>query len=313
MNRKFIIFAPPYDELIGGSIALHKLCSVLNELGFESYVTPYRESYVVDQHTWHRYIWRFIKWRIRDHIRSFNTNPNFLTPIFKGVGVTDDFIAIYPEIVFGNPLGAKHVVRWFLHQPGFHNQRIYFGKNELYFKFNSSIRDFHFEGSTTSSTELKVIDYPLHYYNLTNTAVDRTGTAYCLRKGQGKRIQHDLSDSILIDGKNHDEVARIFKRVKRFISYDPLTAYSVLAVMCGCESVVIPDDNVTEDEWCPNHSDRWGIAYGWNNLADANRTAPRVRAYVWAEHERIRSSVLKAVTEMQAYFPSGHPIAQRIK
>ncbi len=43
MNKidKFIIFAPTYDENIGGVILLHKLCHLLNANGIKSFLFPF--------------------------------------------------------------------------------------------------------------------------------------------------------------------------------------------------------------------------------------------------------------------------------
>lgn len=179
---------------------------------------------------------------------------------------------------------------------------IFYGKNELYFKFNSAIEDFHFHGSVTSSNELKVIHYPLEHYNLEGVASERVGAAYCLRKGRNKKIVHDVTDSILIDGKSHAEVACIFKKVKIFISYDTYTAYSIFAVLCGCQSVVIPDEGVSIDEWYPNESDRFGIAYGFQNIEEASKTACLVREHVQREEGKVKDNVAIFAEEAIRYF-----------
>jgi hypothetical protein len=302
MDKKFLIFTPSYNENSGGIVVLHKLCHVLNELGYESYLKPYSYSYEVKKGNWKLFIWRLLKWSLLASIRCFKTNPAFNTPVLKDDTVDDDWIVIYPEVVFGNPLNAKNVVRWLLHQPGFHEGHFFYGKNELYFKFNSAIDDFHFHGSVTSSNELKVIHYPLEHYNFDGVAPERVGTAYCLRKGRNKKIVHDVTDSILIDGKSHAEVARIFKKVKRFISYDTYTAYSIFAVLCGCQSVVIPDDGVSIDEWYPNETDRYGIAYGFQNIEEASKTACLVREHVRREEGKVKANVAGFAEEAIRYF-----------
>ncbi|AXS80363.1 hypothetical protein HYN24_10225 [Dechloromonas sp. HYN0024] len=80
----------------------------------------------------------------------------------------------------------------------------------------------------------------------------------------------------MIDGKSHAEVAAIFKRVKTFISYDTYTAYSSFAVLCGAASVVIPDHGVDKYAWYPDPADRYGVAYGFEDIEWALETAPRV-------------------------------------
>src|SRR5690606_7573161 len=131
---------------------------------------------------------------------------------------------------------------------------------------------------------LKVIHYPLEHYHTTNVSGTRRGTAVCIRKGKGKTFQHDERDAIVIDGKSHEEVAQILNKVSVFVSYDTYTAYSLFAVLCGCDSVVIPDPGVDEASWYPNPTDRDGIAYGFENIEAARASAPRVLPRILAEH-----------------------------
>ena len=82
---KFVIWTWDYNKHVGGVRVLHKLCDTLNSLGQEAYVT------------------------------CEITNPEFDTPKID-VGDIDfeNTVVIYPECIYDNPLGAKHVVRWLL-------------------------------------------------------------------------------------------------------------------------------------------------------------------------------------------------------
>jgi len=71
---------------------------------------------------------------------------------------------------------------------------------------------------------------------------------------------------------SHKEISKIFKKVKTFISYDPYTAYSNFAALCGAESVVIPDDNVKIDQWYSDEENRYGLAYGFENINESLKT-----------------------------------------
>lgn len=295
--NKILIFSPSYNENSGGIIALHKLCQIINQLGREAYLFPAFSTYEINRNTSLSDLKMIFKSEIKSLLK-FKTNPAFYTPVIykkKHLGDLNDWIVIYPEIVFGNPLNSKNVVRWLLHNPGFHTKKIFYGENETYFKFNSAIRDFQYPGSTLSRHELKVIHYPLEHYNLDGASAHREGTAYCLRKGKNKKIQHDLKGSILIDGKSHAEVSRIFKKVKTFISYDTYTAYSFFAVLCGCESIVIPDEGVSEESWYPNPRDRYGLAYGFENLEKAKETSHLIFDHVISEENKSTDCVKKFI------------------
>jgi hypothetical protein len=305
MKKKYVIFAPQFDEIRGGAIALHKLCHLINSHNREAFIFPLFENFELNQLNFKSVLLQFIRRTIRWKIKPFRTNPSFQTPVIRSLaslGPIKDVVVIYPEVTFGNPIGAFNVVRWLLHNPGFLKNKVYYGANELHFKINSHISDFSFPGATLSALELRVTHFPLDLYRPSEINTERKGSAYCLRKGRHKDIQHDLSDSILIDGKSHAEVSKIFKQVKTFISYDTYTAYSRLAALSGCDSIVIPDQGVTLEKWHPNPDERNGIAYGFDQLEHARTT----RHLVVDKFNRIERNsgeiAVKFIQEVEGFF-----------
>ena len=278
MKFKYIIYAPPYDENGGGAIALHRLCHLINDCGGEAYLHPFIPSYEL-----HHYnaaeIGLYAK-AIYDagNLANYRINDKFKTPVLRPQDSSapgKDCIVVYPEIAFGNPLRAQNVVRWLLHNPGHHTGKIYYGPGEIYYRYaDFCIQDFRYPGSETADLILRVQYIPIDLYREQpdESGRERTGTAYCLRKGRGRAPIHDLTDSILIDGKPHAEIASIFKSAKQFISYDPYTHYSYFAALAGCDSVVAPMDDTTKEQWKPNVADRYGLAYGFDDLEFARAT-----------------------------------------
>lgn len=303
--QKFIIFSPSYNEKSGGIVVLHKLCHLLNELGHDAKLFPHREQFVIDKTNFFKIFKVFFKFEIKSLFRGYKTNSSLNTPVItrKQLPIIDDeTVVVYSELVLGNPLNAKNVVRWLLHQPGFHTGQVMYNPGELLFKFNSAIDDFEYPGSRTSVCELKVIHYPLEHYNLKHIPDKKEGIAYCIRKGKNKPIVHDLSNSTLVDDLSHKDVANVFKKSKTFISYDTYTAYSIFAVLCGCESVVIPDENVTEEEWYPKETDRYGIAYGFDNITKSKLTAHLVKEHITIEEQKSLINVKNCVREINQFF-----------
>ncbi|MCA5921280.1 WavQ [Pectobacterium brasiliense] len=299
---KIIIVSPEYTDSSGGVILLHKLCHILNEIGVSAFMYPMLEkasSSRIDSIKFH------IK-RLKFLYKKYKTHKNFNSPLIRYISKRhlEKCIVIYPEVVSGNPLKARNVVRWFLHQPGFHTKEINYSSDELYFKIHSGISDFHYPGSYLSKNEMKVIHYPLDIYNLNNLPKERDiPSCHMIRKGNPKKPVHS-KDSILLDGLTHQETAEVFKRSKEFICYDDYTAYSIFAILCGCQSIVIPEDNKSIDEWFPNIEERYGISYGLTKEQKqwASETKEKVLERIEAEHRNSENSVKICVREMLDFF-----------
>lgn len=111
-QRPYYVMAPDYLRQSAGTRAMHLLCHLLNRSGEEAYIVA----------------------RV--------TDPGLHTPLLtpeieirhKQAGARP--IAIYPEIVFGNPLGASSVARFILNHPGLINGPKTFPESELLFFYN---------------------------------------------------------------------------------------------------------------------------------------------------------------------------------
>ena len=275
---EFIVMAPPYDDRSGGSIVLHHLCHLINEGGGKSALVPLVKNRLVSSlgrpinlADCLSMLWASLKGRRK---RSFKLNPNLNTPVLYDVShiaKRHNVVVVYPEIIAGNPLNARHVARWLLHEPGFHTGNIFFCRGEVQFAFSDRFSPVRAAGLEIAPFLLDIFVVPWVTYKAEPHQL-RKGTAYAIRKGKGKAMVHDLANSTLIDGLAPAKVGQVFSRVETFISYDPHTMYSAFAVMAGCESVVIPDPGIPEEVWCPNEVGRAGIAYGFVDLERARGT-----------------------------------------
>jgi len=306
--KKFIIFAGSYSEDSGGTVVLHHLCHLLNEIGYEAYLYPAFKTTFIHQEKWLKPILSILYASFKSrYLRTFKILQDNNTPVFiikKNNYIDDEFIVIYAEGVAGNPLKAKNVVRWLLQKPGYNYKGTFFGNSELIFSYNPVYLDnFNLPFSKLAKTRLFTPLVHLKYY--TETAglkhVQRSGVAYCIRKGRGKTFIHN-DDAILIDDLSHTETAEIFRSVKTFISYDSMSAYSEFASICGADSIVIPDSGVAIDDWLPENL-RYGISYGFNNVDWARKTRPllinRINNDISAKNQIIHDFV----NEINEYFP----------
>lgn len=303
--RKFLIYASPYTRKWGGVISLHKLCHLINEVGGTAFMHPNYLDVVevnflnIDAAVeYARSQWNFVQtFDERGYV-----SPKLNTPvrhILNDGQYGDDWIIVYPEITAGNPLGAKNVVRWLLNNPGNQSGRISYGQHELYIRFHPIFDELYLPTCTLSENFLTVMDYDFDVYNDEGAPAERFGSAYTIKKGVGKPIQHDLTDSVLIDELEQEEIAQVFKSVKTFYSYDTKTAYSQLAVLCGCDSVVIPDPGVPRPPEMPA-----GVAYGIEEIETARESAHLIKPLLEAIKASAVQQVVSFMEESDAFFSS---------
>lgn len=248
MNKikpKFLIAAPSYSENSGGGLVLHQLCDLLND-HTEAFIVPMPRGSIINWLNLNS-VERLIE-EEKQQLVNFKTSPELNTPIYSGKVAQSDSVAVYPEVVFGNPFQFKNVARWVLYDSGFHRGMSCTSKGEIEFKFEKHFVGASIDGfSTCSGLRLnilmpKTIDYNELKNNVRRSLEDmhscRVGTAFCVRKG--KQHPHRLIDqsSICIDGRGLNEIREIFKKVKYFVSFDDETYFSHLASAYGCYSII---------------------------------------------------------------------------
>ncbi|MFA6189223.1 MAG: hypothetical protein WC680_08095 [Sulfuricurvum sp.] len=267
---KFIIFTPGYDDHSGGIVVLHQLCDRLNKLGYHALLWPFFKP-IFDIQKPFRSIYLFLNYFRKTLKYGYRIHPKLNTPIATYQDLIDS-IVVYPEIVEGNPLKAERVVRWLLHKPGFNNGgKIDFGKNDFFFYYDKAYDDSRF--NQYPENLLHIISQRENVYKVTNHE-KREGTCYLLRKGHKRKIIHDMSNSILIDGMSHEDMAKVFNQVEICISYDTYTMFTVYAAMCGCIPIIMPEEGISKEEWQPVEENRYGIAYGFDDIDWAVQTRP---------------------------------------
>jgi len=285
---RFIIWTPTFDETSGGTISLHLLCHRLNEAGEEALIWPSERPRPSLRRP--RTILSWLKHVVTGRERGFSTGP-FPNRIARPADV-EGAIVVYPEITNGNPVKGEHVVRWFLHRPGHLTGVRNYGKDELYFYILAAFNDE--EINPNSDNKLSIVWFNPVYRDEGRT--DRQGSCYLMRKETGRELTHDLADSIRIDALSHAEKADEFSRRRYFYSYDPYTMYSTYAAICGCIPIVMKLPGVSREEWHPREQDRWGMAYGEEDIPYAVETRGKLLARLerWrADEDRMLADFIR--------------------
>lgn len=157
--------------------------------------------------------------------------------------VKGDYIAVYPEIQKGNPLGVKDVVRYILAEPGvipallsdgsLQYGDIEFDKNEKLYYFSRL-----YGGDDSNTLFLPVLN--LHVFK--DQGKKRTKTAYFIGKGINYPLKpFHPDDAILIDRElaiDQQALADVLNQCHTLYCYDPVSAMLEIARLCGVRVIM---------------------------------------------------------------------------
>ena len=201
--------------------------------------------------------------------------------------IDDNCVVIYCEGTQGNPLNAKNVVRWMLSKLGQnvpYNWVDTWGKNELVYYFNSEKKIQNKPDKLGSIYKMLNVIY-INPYATNSNLNPRYGTCFTIRKaiethGKLPRAVHPQGSCEINKNHSQTEIIQIFNNNKYFISYGAITFLSVIAALCGCISIVIKVDGLSEQDWlntmpvadylkASGETMLYGIAYGADEIQKA--------------------------------------------
>jgi len=206
-----VIWAANFDPNSGGCIVLHMLAHRLRQLGVEAYVshslpktqepTPGfgfgRAIEFLRQANRNRLARRRGEARplqtilFPDLVQTHAAMPVPHAPFMNGRA----FVAVYPEIIAGNPFDAPHVVRWLLFDPVKSGRVTQFGPDELTFFYQ------HVFAADVAGIDP---DNLLQTRWLRDDIYSNHGAA---NRGKQCRMIRKGDAAILLDGKSHAEIA----------------------------------------------------------------------------------------------------------
>lgn len=264
----FLIWSPEYDDSSGGIIALHKLADLIAKQGESCYIL------------------------------SNNTIENSSAKTLKDLqNVSLDInktMMVYPEIVNGNPNGAKHITRWLLNTPGVCGGNGIFDDNDLVYKYYDY---FQAPDETKVKGELRTFNLKLNQFY--NKNLKREGECYIIKKGKNKTLDKHHPQSINIDTYiNDDYLVEIFNTKETFISYDSMCFHLQQAALCGCVPIVIPDKGISKEEFIKKAPvNKYGVAYGFDDIDHAKTTMPLLKDYLIEMEKQSFEQVKKFISD----------------
>lgn len=295
---KFVIVSP--RQKYGGAIVLHSLCKNLDLLGYDSRIF-YNEANTTVRGLFGTCIFlcRTIVFLLRDlkdkKIESVKGCKRKFFPFFS-----NDTVVIYPESVYGNPLRAKKVVRFFLYHNKYTEDQNAYGKKDLFICYRKQFNDWKLN---PNGYELHTPYFDLDLYRRTNYG-ERHGTCYIIRKGKHREDLPKSFDGPIIDDMPEERKVEIFNSCEKCISYDTQTAYSSIAAMCGCLSIVVPEKGKGRNDYLKADDVVYGVAYGFaeDEIAHAISTANRVKELYEKQNVEGIKEVKKFVNICEEYF-----------
>lgn len=252
MNKpKFVIVSnrPGF----GGPIVLYKLCSLLNQKGYNARIFPseiYYEDYA--DKNWKTKLWYWSKLFLyynslfflrRLKVKLF-PNSKFSGKEYKGISyvpvrgckykilpfVDKNTIVVYPEVIYGNPLHAKHVVRYMLSKTNMYDDLKSYGKEDIFFCYREIFNDVK---RNPQKRTLSISHFDLDLYKQTNFG-ERHGNCYVIRKGRNRSDIPSSFEGPIVDDLTEPEIVDTFNKCEKVYLYDMQTAYASIAALCGC-------------------------------------------------------------------------------
>ena len=225
MRKKVLIVNS--REIYGGTIVLSTLCKHLREYGVDARILYVHQfpGPDTDMSNFWRSWWKYsLKCHVKSFIfrlfkrfsfvhtsrfRLFEYQPvkgikEKLSPFFS----KKNTIVVYPEIVYGNFLHAKHVVRWLLYHYKWAEDLRAYSMDDLFVCFREVFND---QRLNPEGYKVFISHFDSELYRQYNSG-ERVGNCYILRKGK-KRTDLPLTfDGPIIDGLKESEIVAVFNK-----------------------------------------------------------------------------------------------------
>lgn len=208
-NIPYFIVSPSYTHKSSGVRTLHLLCHALNESGQIAYIIP-------------------------DNPNGYATNPSLNTPMlfpqYQNFYQSQDYIAIYPDIVKGNPLEARYVVRYLLAPAGaYGGDSDFIATDQIWGALPSLAKNV---------LRIPVSDIEIFY----DTYELRSGSCFYSHKYEmhGNQLLDITKDSVRLEG-SLEHISATLKTAEVCYLYE-VSSILTEAALCGCRVELVKTD-----------------------------------------------------------------------
>jgi hypothetical protein len=275
-----VIYAPDYTHLSSGVRCLHLLCDRLNRLGIGAAIT----TRVID--------------------------PSLITPwIHPGMisahpALLDRSIVIYPEIVAGNPVHARNVVRYLLNKPGYFTGAGMetYGQGDYYLHFSDEFRP---PGLVSRRLRLSLVDTAV--FTPPPASTERKGfLVYSARYRPDIESFPDWIDNVTMISnaapRDPPALAKFYQSSRALIAGERTSAIAE-ALHCHCPVIILPHPGF-EFEPVISFAGGYGLTVGFDEtgLARAAESAPAFPAHYATHFVDVDAKVLEFVSDAARHF-----------
>jgi hypothetical protein len=223
MAFHFVVVIGPYQSNSAGIRVMHRLCHLLNVVGQHATVT------------------------------TDVVNPAWNTP--PATVLSDESIVVYPEIMPGNPCGAKRVIRYVLNKPGLLGGPTSYDDHEMVFYHQERFR----EAAQAATREpldrrrelpISIIEPDLFYHD---RSLPRLYDCLYIGKGAHLREKFRLQyeDKLVTITSSYPTTraltAKLLQGCRILYTYDDCTSLVREALICGARVQLITSDGTLTD------------------------------------------------------------------
>jgi hypothetical protein len=206
----YVMYSVDYRHASAGIRACHRLVHELNELGYPAY------SFHKTNPEWNELRWK-------------NQVP--------------EFIAIYPEIISGNPLNSNRVVRWILNVPGKIGGPTTYDSKDMFFAWNNSF---------LSNVPLLTVDIMEHDLFFDTDKKENNEVCYfgkgCFRVAEQSDTTKNMIQITCDWPPTRKETATLLRNTKTLYTYDDCTSIIDEAFACGCKVILMPENTEVKND-----------------------------------------------------------------
>lgn len=218
---KFIVVAPPYHAKSAGIVIMHELCDSLNRLGHTASIILSVNSNGFTSPNEERF---FGPGLLRHEIDTDNEFHSFI----------DDGIVIYPEIITGNPVGGRRVVRYLLNREGaIGGNSMEASEKDFILSFSKSFHD------NANAYLTKVSRHPIFNSDNSKPTAERTLDLTYIGKGNNYEQCFVVKDTLEITRlwpKSREELAILFKQTRFFLYLGCYFSDSFRCIVLRCRT-----------------------------------------------------------------------------